>query len=294
MKKLLFFLLLLPALLQAQTIQSLTIGSAVYPNLLPNNEVRDKFPIGTDLSTVLLSLSSPTGLLVEGTPTGADEPTYQANFTATAPVVPLGPIQLPARQAFVLRFYSRPGRQLLATYTIFNTVSPLPVRLVSFTAAADGRGVRLRWQTADEQQMLSYTVERSDDGQTFAELATVATKASPGVVGAGAYELYDATPAAYYRLRCTDTGPAPTYSPVVTGPQKGPGAVHLVQVGERFYSYELRAGEQVAHLELYSIGGQKLLEQTTDLHRLNYPAGECPYLLIVFTKGFRPISKRVL
>lgn len=60
--------------------------------------------------------------------------------------------------------------------------TPLPVELISFTAAAKGTNVQLNWRTASEKNSARFEVERSLGGQRFAHIGEVAgqgTKASP-------------------------------------------------------------------------------------------------------------------
>ncbi|MBD2769944.1 FG-GAP repeat protein, partial [Hymenobacter sp. BT664] len=96
--------------------------------------------------------------------------------------------------------------------------TPLPVTLTAFTAERRGRGVRLRWTTASEQNSDFFAVERSPDGRTFASIGRVAAQGhSPQAV---TYEFTDSDlPAAparvlYYRLRQIDLDGTATYSPV--------------------------------------------------------------------------------
>lgn len=284
-----YLLLLWPILASAQQVQSLSIGSQAYPNATANNLVTGSFAVGANLSAaVVLTSTGAFGLTVEGTPDGAPDPSYSANFAATAATVPLGPIQLPAGQAYVLRFYTRPGRVLLATYTIFNQGVTLPVTLASFAARNYGKdGAALRWESTNETLLHGYIVERSMDGTNFTDCAHLLAR------GAGIYQAIDQDRANYYRLRCENLDGSVTYSPVVALAAEKAGPPHVVQVGDHYFTYQLRAGEVPARIELFSVAGQRLLEQLTDLHRLNYPSGQEPYLLILFTTHNRPITQRV-
>jgi hypothetical protein len=96
--------------------------------------------------------------------------------------------------------------------------SPLPIKLVDFTAVYnnDENIVNLNWITASEKNNKSFTVERSIDGVTYTEIATVA--------GAGSssetlnYASIDTKPVIgidYYRLKQTDFDGNFTYSDVV-------------------------------------------------------------------------------
>ena len=88
--------------------------------------------------------------------------------------------------------------------------NPLPLRLVSFTAKADGNRNRIDWQTGVEDVSVGFNIERSADGIKFNTLSEV-----KGDGAYGTYRTYDAAPmpgANYYRLRVTDAGGQATYS----------------------------------------------------------------------------------
>jgi hypothetical protein len=95
--------------------------------------------------------------------------------------------------------------------------TPLPVRLLGFTAQAQAGGVQLRWTTASEEWNAFFQVERSADGWQWQTLGQVA-----GVGTSGQRQDYTwldaATPSgrSYYRLQQTDTNGMVAYSPVVS------------------------------------------------------------------------------
>lgn len=92
----------------------------------------------------------------------------------------------------------------------------LPVTLLSFTGKVQGGNVLLSWATTAENNNLYFTVEHSQDGQTFSALGIIA---GAGTTGTGqSYSYTDtAAPAGpnYYRLRQTDVDGQSTYSGVV-------------------------------------------------------------------------------
>ncbi|MFD1875676.1 hypothetical protein [Hymenobacter bucti] len=95
------------------------------------------------------------------------------------------------------------------------SAAPLPVTLTRFTAEVRPRGMQLAWGTATEWHSAYFAVERSVDGQAFAELGRVAAAGSSGQPRD--YALLDAQPLAgvgYYRLRQVDLDGSLSYSPV--------------------------------------------------------------------------------
>ncbi len=93
--------------------------------------------------------------------------------------------------------------------------NPLPVRLASFSAKALPASVALRWETAREESVAFYEVERSYDGFHFEHLARVIA----GNSLAGRHYTYtDEHPADgrnFYRLKMTDSDGSFVYSPLV-------------------------------------------------------------------------------
>lgn len=94
----------------------------------------------------------------------------------------------------------------------------LPVSLSHFEAVRAKTGVQLRWTTASEQNNAYFEVQRSTNGETFAEVARV--------TGAGTttrrtdYQFLDsklpvsASGLLYYRLRQVDSDGTTAYSPI--------------------------------------------------------------------------------
>ena len=108
---------------------------------------------------------------------------------------------------------------LLNIFTLGNVANPLPVTLVSFTAAPTAQGTALlKWRTASESNNRGFGIERqlgsTDAWQSVGFVAAGSTKGST-------YEFTDkslvntpASPQAYYRLRQEDIDGKVTYSRV--------------------------------------------------------------------------------
>jgi len=89
----------------------------------------------------------------------------------------------------------------------------LPVKLLYFTAIADGNRVRLNWEAANEQDTRLYEVERSLNATNFVHLSTVNSRQ----LVQSAYADYDPAPAQgwnYYRLKIIDKSGSFFYSPI--------------------------------------------------------------------------------
>lgn len=107
--------------------------------------------------------------------------------------------------------YSQTERRFtLGTYSKFNA---LPVKLLYFTAIADGNRVRLNWEAANEQETVRYEVEKSLNATSFNRISTVISRQ----LSQSAYIDFDNAPATgwnYYRLKIFDKQGNFTYSPV--------------------------------------------------------------------------------
>jgi hypothetical protein len=106
--------------------------------------------------------------------------------------------------------------QWMLQYSRGSTSTPLPIKLVSFTAdlLSGIPEVQLNWATSYEQNNQYFLVQRSADGQQFSTIdTTAATDAETG----SAYSYTDAHPlngANFYRLEQVDLDGTGTYSPI--------------------------------------------------------------------------------
>jgi hypothetical protein len=104
----------------------------------------------------------------------------------------------------------------LYEFQVYGALTPLPVTLTSFGAAAQSTGVAVRWATASEQHNAGFEVQRSADGVAFTALTFVNGLGT--TQSTHTYSYFDASPlaaTAYYRLKQLDTDGTFAYSPVV-------------------------------------------------------------------------------
>lgn len=90
-----------------------------------------------------------------------------------------------------------------SSFYFFNNSTTLPFDLITFSGRAYNDDALLRWVVSNEQQILSYTVERSTDGVNFTEAGTVT---ATGNLNQQTYHFtdYNAAQSAtivYYRVR---------------------------------------------------------------------------------------------
>jgi hypothetical protein len=101
------------------------------------------------------------------------------------------------------------------SYQRTTAATPLPVKLVNFTATKLQSNIVLNWKTATEENSASFTVERSAGGKQFSAIGTVA--AAGNSHSEKPYGFVDAKPLSlnFYRLRTDDKDGTFTYSNIV-------------------------------------------------------------------------------
>lgn len=110
------------------------------------------------------------------------------------------------------------------------SITPLPVELVSFKAVARQHQVLLQWTTASERDNDRFEVERSQDGRKFTLIGQVKGKGTSSLTNS--YTFTDKNPSTgvnYYRLRQVDYGGTFDYSKTV--------AVHMKETSASVKAY---------------------------------------------------------
>lgn len=103
------------------------------------------------------------------------------------------------------------------TAAMTTALTPLPIELLFFTGKSNGEVNSLRWETAMEENVARFAVERSTDGvNNFREVATV--KATGNSKTKVSYSADDTKPLSmgYYRLLSVDNDGTKNYSKVIT------------------------------------------------------------------------------
>jgi hypothetical protein len=91
----------------------------------------------------------------------------------------------------------------------------LPLQLMDFSATKNNQCNLVRWQTADERNVLKFEIEKSDDGISFHTVTVIAAAGN----GNNQYQYNDCanfTGRVFYRLKMIDMDHALTYSRIVT------------------------------------------------------------------------------
>ena len=92
-------------------------------------------------------------------------------------------------------------------------VSLLPVEYLSFTGTPAETGNKLHWETALEENLDHYRIERSADGRSFEAIGEQPARNEPG-----SYEFLDTDPfsLSYYRLRSVELDGIEEFSRIIT------------------------------------------------------------------------------
>ncbi|MNK17962.1 hypothetical protein D3C87_361590 [compost metagenome] len=170
-----------------------------------------------------------------------------------------------------------------------NTITPLPVKLIGFTAKVQQAAVLVKWLTETETNNDYFLLERSSDGVNYNPLTKVASKGSAGY----SYQFTDDRPLSgtnYYRLSQTDKdGTKVTFYPeVVNFSLQGEPQVEIYPNPVRGDKVTIGlAGQKFTKLQFVNLQGQSLQslpikgndqEKTIDVS--SYPKGT--YLIRLF------------
>jgi hypothetical protein len=142
----------------------------------------------------------------------------------------------------------------------------LPVRFTTIKAAQKGTGIEVSWVNAAEEDVLSYSVERSPDGRNFTALSSLPASINNG--SRATYNYVDATPLSgdnSYRVKAVETTGKTVYSTLVRINLGAAPALVLypnpVTGGElSLQMTKLPAGKY--HLQIINTAGQVIREKS--------------------------------
>jgi hypothetical protein len=161
---------------------------------------------------------------------------------------------------FVLRVH--PGTA--STFTaagVDNLLSvPLPAKLEGFQAQLQGDVAAIDWQTSEEQNMESYTVERASSDMKFMEIKTIPASGTTGL--SQHYQVLDADlpqGLSYYRLRMNDQNGTASYSEIKE--------LLYSTTGEHFIVYGMgpNPANEFTRMEVYSLLDQDATVRVIDV-----------------------------
>lgn len=173
--------------------------------------------------------------------------------------------KVPYAQGYYLEFTTKSFSEFWFAKDFIGSGTPLPVRLVSFSATPVENRAQLAWRTAEEEHVSHFEIQRSADARTWTTLPV-----NTPAVGEGGheYEAVDASPlagVAYYRLKMVDlpangADAAFAYSQIVSIDFAGKGDSPVVlfpnPVTDKLY---IRSGNRrFSKVQLHSLSGSHL------------------------------------
>jgi hypothetical protein len=94
-------------------------------------------------------------------------------------------------------------------------IGPIPLSLLSFTAAYTLQKVNLNWVTTNEANVKNFTVERSEDGRAYTALSSIKATNLAGNNNYYFEDLMPLTGSSFYRLKITDNDGRFKYSNII-------------------------------------------------------------------------------
>lgn len=125
-------------------------------------------------------------------------------------------VRLTTYNIFVTGYVSMGGNHDFALAAFQNDGFALPLLLTQFTARQDNEEVALQWRTANEQDILQFIVERSNDGKHYTSIGTLAPANTAAIDKH--YSFIDEHPLSavnYYRLQIKDVDGQKQYSKIL-------------------------------------------------------------------------------
>ncbi len=157
-------------------------------------------------------------------------------------------------------------------FTLAPVTAPLPIELLSFTAAPARDVVLLDWATASEKDNAYFTIQRSSDGVSFIDL--LRTDAVGNSQQRQVYAAVDEAPlqgTSYYRLEQTDVDGTAPLSDVVAVHFRGGASIAAYPnpVRDRLYLTGIPAGK--TRVSVLDGTGRIVLDgaETTDAERMD-------------------------
>ena len=141
--------------------------------------------------------------------------------------------------------------------------SVLPVTWIYFRSKVVQSGVLLEWSTTNQINNGSFTIEKSEDGLTFAVLATIAVNTIQGTQRYNSFTDVHPSEKNFYRISNTDESGLKTYYRTIeAGIDIRPGfkAIEYAE-GSTLYMQVSGATPGNGSLEVYSMDGKKLASQ---------------------------------
>jgi hypothetical protein len=191
-------------------------------------------------------------------------------------------------------------------WTLVDNSDPLPIELIKFSANCEASETVINWTTASETNNDYFTIERSQDGSVFEEVAVIDGAGTSGELNS--YEVTDKYPYAgtsYYRIKQTDFDGNFEYSDLVAvscaDDNTDFGIISAYDDGNGNMNIAFNAGENdIYTATLYDIQGRLMIEESgrtyagTNQVKLNVANFARGIYMLTLRNEHKAISKRVM
>ena len=153
----------------------------------------------------------------------------------------------------------------------------LPLKLISFNAAAEGSAVKISWKVDENETGNYFEIEKSSDGKNFTSIEKVFVQPGTGIKEYSSADQLSLGEV-YYRIKIVNKDLSVTYSKVVV--LKNGNSVAEVQIlnnpASSILNITYQAGKESNNtIRVYSISGIKMYEQKINaakgLNKLSIP-----------------------
>ncbi len=177
------------------------------------------------------------------------------------------------------------GGDKVSSTSLIVTASGLPVTWLYFNGKEENNQTQLEWAASYEKDCQFYTVEKSNDGNDFTELAKINSKNNEN--GTSIYNTIDANPCAttYYRVKQTDfNGQENYFRTIVVKKNTNTNNTSYYYNGEVVVNLETEKTEMV-NASLFAIDGRKVASfpvyLNSGINRITYPKPEMTGLYFI-------------
>ncbi len=156
------------------------------------------------------------------------------------------------------------GSDFYRTWTLVSLSAPLPVSLTTFTGECDGQTLHFRWTTASELENKEFTLQKSNDGDTWSTVVVIPGAGTSTVMRNYDYATSSDGGTAYYRLQQTDESGRSTYSTVISAGCGAAGSVSILNAnGQGLLRFNQAPG--VYQVQLIDLGGRVVRNQQIEV-----------------------------
>lgn len=152
---------------------------------------------------------------------------------------------------------------------VFEQLKTLPVNILSVNGYKNGAGINVEWKTTNEINLVSYEVERSNNGVNFVKVAS--TKATGTITTINDYLWFDASPKSgynYYRIKSINKDGSFQFSTVKRVLiDKTNNSINIYPNPVRNGNFQVEINNLVAGkytISLFNLAGQVILNKYVD------------------------------